>query len=370
MARGRGPGFFGEIAAWALAEVAIEGVRRFQAEAQAAKMAAFERDPLRRLGLEIITSTIGFSAALEVERKIGALARQNPHWWLASGVDPLARVGDVDHVLATGETLVCVETKNVGIEEAAAAQAARAAEALRRLDDRRRQTVPIVCIVASDRVPRLVYTEDGVAVRVTGLDMLQTVIHEAVEGCSGFDPDASPRLARQIYHAQLEEELRSQGFRELARSLSGHGWVCARNVRLHTLSRPISLLTLGPSGIFVIEPRGIDPHQATLAANEGARQLASALVQCSVEVIPVVAGTESDTLAHLRADNGKLAWAVPVNHLAGAAYRAGRPGLAEPELRRIRDPAPQWSYRTWFDEEQEQINWYWSRGERGPTAAG
>jgi hypothetical protein len=64
------------------------------------------------------------------------------------------------------------------------------------------------------------------------------------------------------------------------------------------------------------------------------------------DVIPVVLCEPAVEAHQLELADGQRAWALPLDRAAAYIREADRAGLRRHQLRRLRNPAPGWEYRT------------------------
>ncbi len=308
-----------------------------------------ERNPLARLGLDIITSArseiIENDTCDALERLTDTVA---PDWWGARAVRARYTTGPAGHVVAAGGRLVWIETHNGWHNTIDAADLAgqsmldlAGADAL--------QVTSIVCVADEPLQPGWRTASSGRRVGVTPTDRLADMVHHELEGHGPYDPDLHPQLSRALYNAQQVAAQRDTAMLELATGLDPRHWVIAHDVRPHGLKRQIGILVAGATGIYVCESQGIDSYRAASTALEGAAHLARMSAGLTADVIPVVLCDEDQHPHQLQIAGGQRALALPVGHTVALIAQAQYRGLSPAQIKRTRRPAPGWEYTTESD---------------------
>jgi len=309
-----------------------------------ARMRLRERDPVARLGLDIILGAqreMIAARAIETLERIPAVAAGK--WWLAPGVR-LAGTGDSPHVVAAGGRIVLIHTRyawNGRVEDADLG-----ASSLLALADEEELDVVAVVSVADDQIkPGWAIAASGRPIAVTPTERLAEIVDRDLGELGAYDPDLTPRLSRALHGARVREHQRAAALTLLAGELEPKRWVIAHGVRLPGLRWPIGVLLVGPTGIYVCEAAGIDPHRAATDATSAARHLARNGRGMRADVIPVVLCEPAVEAHQLELANGGRAWALPLDRAATNIRKADRAGLRRHHVRRLRKPAPGWEYR-------------------------
>ena len=303
-----------------------------------------ERNPLARLGLDIIQSTrheIIQTRAYEALERIPAI--RGGDWWLAPSVRCPGR-GDSAHVVAADGRAVVIQARHDcsgGLE-----QADLSAHSLLALADDERLDVVAIVSVANDQIqPEWALAGSGRPIAVTPADRLAEIVVAELDGWGSYDPEAHPRLSRALYGARRCAQQRDTAITHLAGGLDTDRWLLAHGVRLPGLRWPIAVLAAGPTGIYVGEAEGIDPDRAATDAINAAGHLAQASRGMPAHVTPIVLGEPGREPHQLELGDGRRAWALPLDRAPTLIQQVDRTGVHNRGLRRLRKPAPGWQYR-------------------------
>jgi hypothetical protein len=308
-----------------------------------------ERNPLARVGLDIISSARAEIIESETRDALGRLTDAVASaWWMASPVGARYTSGPTGHVVAAGGHLVWIQTDQGWRGQIDAADLA--GQSLLDLAGKQDlQAKSIVCVPDEPLQPGWSTASSGRRVGVTPTDQLADMVHHELKGCGPYDPDLHPQLSRIIYSAQRVAAQRDAAMLTLATELDPCRWVVAHRVRLHGLERPIGVLAAGTTGIYVCEPQGIDRCRAASAALEGAAHLARINAGLTADVIPVVLCDRDEHPHQLQISDGQRAWALPVGRAVALIEQAHHRGLSSAQITRTRRPAPGWEYTTESD---------------------
>lgn len=336
----RGPGPMGVLAVDLMERGIIAWQQRRAAAARQARLA----DPAVRVGVEVIRSARGAISEAQVADRLRAVRQARPEWWFAGDVDPLARIGDVDSVVATARSIVAIEVKSAWHGPEQLDQAARSAKALGRLSSGHRALAFLV-VADGDPPAQRHFAADGTPVTLVGPSFLVSAMQALIRGDGAFVPAVAPRLARQLYAAQQEADQLATAMGHCARWLAPQQWLVARHVSLMDVQGPVRLLAAGPTGIFVAEPAGIDEHAAAVRAARKARELAATLRGLRCDVVPVVLRGQRTPAAWLTTAGGDTVWGIDAAETAGHLHHtAPQAGVHAGCVSRMRSPAPGWSY--------------------------
>jgi hypothetical protein len=179
---------------------------------------------------------------------------------------------------------------------------------------------------------------------VTSLGQLANTVLGELHGRAAYDPERNPRLSRALHAARRCAQQREEAVARLMDELDD-GWLIAAGVRVPGLGRPIGVLAAGPTGVFVCEPAGIDPHNAASEAIAAACHLARISSGMGAHVTPVVLCDPTARPHQLELGDGTRAWALPVDRAAELMVSVQRAGVRGRQLRHLRRPAPGWEYR-------------------------
>ena len=310
-----------------------------------ARMRLRERDPVARLGLDIILGAqreMIDTRALETLERISAVLAGK--WWLAPGVR-LDDGGDGAHVVAAGGRIALIQVRyawNGRLEEADLG----ASSLLALVDEEDLDVVAIVSVADEQLEPGIrARGASGRPIAVTPTERLAEIVEGDLDGLAAYDPGLQPRLSRVLHSARVCEQQRAAALTTLVGELEPKRWVIAHGVRLPGLRWPIGVLVAGPTGIYVCEAAGIDPHRAATDATSAARHLARNGRGMRADVIPVVLCDPAVEAHQLELADGGRAWGIPLDRAAAHIRAADRAGLRRHHLRRLRKPAPGWEYQ-------------------------
>jgi hypothetical protein len=314
---------------------------RLRRHARRARMRLRESDPLVRLGIEVILSTLQEiieTRACDSLESIPAIRAGD--WWLASGARTSA--GNSALVVAASGRIVSIRPDRCWYGQLDEVE--RTADSLLALADS--TALEAVAIAAIDDQPVQTgwrHASSGRPVAITTTARLAKLVSCELDGCGPYDPGQHPRLSRELYAARRSRQQRAQAAGCLLDALDD-GWLIATGVVLPGLAWPIGLLAIGPAGVFVCEPAGIsEPGGASLAVT-GARHLASLSRGMDAHIVPVVL-CEPGTRPHqLQFGDGAYAWALPTDGAAASIEAAGLVGITGRRLGRVRRPVPGWCY--------------------------
>lgn len=351
-----------------LAERAIGALAR---HARRGLMRKRERNPLGRLGLDIILSTRSEIIESDTCDALGRLTDAiAPGWWIARTVRARYPMCPAGHVVAADGRIVWIQTDNGWHGQTDAADLA-GQSILALAGKRSLQVASIVCVTNEPLQPGWRTASSGRPVGVTSTDQLADMVHHELQGYGPYEPDLHPQISRALYSAQRVEAQRETAMLELATGLDPRRWMVAHGVRLHGLERQISVLAAGTTGIYACEPQGIDSHRAASAALEGAAHLARISAGLTADVIPVVLCDRDEPAHQLRTSDGQHAWALPIKHANALIAQTHYRGLSPAQIRRIRRPAPGWEYATESDPEgwTYRIRYDYARHDRSISQA-
>jgi hypothetical protein len=309
-----------------------------------ARMRLRERDPVARLGLDIILGAqreMIATRALETLERISAVLAGK--WWLAPGVR-LDDGGDGAHVVAAGGRIALIQARYAWNGRVADADLG-ASSLLALVDDEDLDVVAIVSVADELPEPGWVRAASGRPIAVTPTERLSEIVERDLDGLGDYDPGLHPRLSRALHGARVREQQRAAALTTLVGELEPKRWLIAHGVRLPGLRRPIGVLVAGPTGIYVCEAAGIDPHRAATDATSAARHLARNGRGMRADVIPVVLSEPAVDAHQLELADGGRAWVLPLDRAATHIRAADRAGLRRHHLRRLRKPAPGWEYQ-------------------------
>jgi hypothetical protein len=301
-----------------------------------------ESDPLRRLGLDIILSTLdGIVEARACEALEEIPAIRAGEWWMAPGVR--APAGNPALVLAAAGRIVSIQAQHAWRKHLEGARLT--ARSLLSLVDEKHLEVAAIIAVDDERVrTRWLPTPGGYPVDVSTIGRLADTVLGDLHGRAPYDPERNPRLSRALHAARRCAQQRDQAVARLLDEL-GDGWLIAAGVRLPGLAWPIGVLAAGPTGVFVCEPAGTDAHTAVPDAIVAARHLAMISRGMGAHITPVVLCDPGAPPHQLQLGDGRRAWALPVDRAADAIASVRRAGVKGHRLRRLRRPASGWEYR-------------------------
>jgi hypothetical protein len=307
-------------------------------------MRARERDPVARLGLDIILSAqreMINTRAYEALERIPAVAAD--HWWTSPNVR-LAGASQSAHVVAAGRRIALIHTacSATGCLKEMELGVCSLLE-LGAHDDL--DVVPIASVADEWREPGWEVAASARLIAVTSTERLAGIVDRELDRGDAYDPDRCPGLTRRLHDARICQHQRAAALASLADELEPDGWLIAHAVHLPGLHWPIGLLAVGPTGIYVCEAAGLDAHRAAVDAVSGARHLARISQGTGVEVIPVVLCASGLAAHQLETTDRRRAWALPVDSAAAFIREVERAGLNRHQLRRLRKPAPGWEYR-------------------------
>jgi hypothetical protein len=306
-----------------------------------ARMRLRELDPLSRLGVQVIQSTLGeisVARACEALEQLDAVAHAS--WWLAppSFVDPAAD----SIVLTAGQRVLAVTACRSW--EGAVDRAARAAESLGWL---MADGFGVSALVAldGDAIPvDAAWSSGQRRVILTTIDRLADIARSELSGAGPYRPASAPRLTEALRAARHRARLQAAATESLLGEL-GERWLIAPNVRLRELAVPIGVLVVGPGGLFTCEPAAYGLTAAARSAIEASRHLAAATDGLGVHVTPIVICEAGTRARQLELTGWGRAWLLGVDGLAPAVAGVDRAGVSGWRARRLRRPAPGWQYR-------------------------
>jgi len=316
-------------------------VRRLSVEVARAATVVRERDPICRLGVSVILSTLRemtSARACEALEQLGAVSAG--HWWLApSG---LADTDAESIVLAAARRVLLIHPCRSWQD--AVDRASDSADALARLAENGSEVSAIVALDAPDVPGPAIRAAGGRQVTLTTVDRLAATARIALAGCGPYQPAMTPRLTELLQAGRRRARLQTAGTERLLRRF-GERWLIASNVRLREPDPPIGVLLAGEGGLFACEPLAGAPAAAARQALAGARRLAAASAGMRAHVTPIVI-CEAGTRAHqLELPGCGRVWMLGVDTLAEAVAEVKRAGVRGRRARRLKRPAPGWEYR-------------------------
>lgn len=304
-----------------------------------------ERDPVARLGLDIILGAqceMIATRALETLERIPSVVAGK--WWLAPGVR-FDGGGESAHVVAAGGRIAVIQARYAWNGRLADVDLG-ASSLLALADDEELDVVAIVSVADEQLEPGMrARAASGRPIAVTPTERLAEIVERDLDGLATYNPGLHPRLSRALHGARVREQQRAAALTTLVDELEPKRWLIAHGVRLPGLRRPIGVLVAGPTGIYVCEAAGIDPHRAATDATSAARHLARNGRGMRADVIPVVLSEPAVDAHQLELADGQRAWVLPLDRAATHIRAADRAGLRRHHLRRLRKPAPGWEYQ-------------------------